>query len=330
MHYDIRKGNDQMKQMITALVLGYLLDLIIGDPHNHWHPVIGIGKLIHVTEKELRKRFKGGILQERIAGVLLVVIVCTMSIVIPWIILAIAGRIHPYLRLAVMVIMCCQILATKSLKDESMKVYDKLKDKDIEGARYAVSMIVGRDTASLTGEGVTKAAVETIAENTSDGIIAPLFYMAIGGPILGFFYKAVNTMDSMVGYKNEKYLNFGWAAAKLDDVVNYVPARLAAFLMILGAALLGMDAKNAWKIYVRDRFNHASPNSAHTEAVMAGALRVQLAGDAYYFGKLYRKKTIGDAIRQIEPVDIKKANQLLYMTSFLAVLLVVGLHLWLG
>ena len=319
-----------MKLMITALVLGYILDLIIGDPHNLWHPVIGIGKLIHVTEIELRKRFKQGKSHERIAGVLLVVIVCTISATIPWILLTIAGRIHPYLKLAVMTIMCCQILATKSLKDESMKVYDKLKDNDLEGARYAVSMIVGRDTTSLSSEGVTKAAVETVAENTSDGIIAPLFYMAIGGPVLGFFYKAVNTMDSMVGYKNDKYLNFGWAAAKFDDVVNYVPARLAALLMILGAALLRMDAKNAWKIYVRDRFNHASPNSAHTEAVMAGALQVKLAGDAYYFGKLYRKKTIGDAKRDIEPVDIKKANQLLYITSFLAVLLVVGLRLWLG
>ena len=319
-----------MKLMITALVLGYILDLIIGDPHNLWHPVIGIGKLIHVTEIELRKRFKQEKFHERIAGMLLVVIVCTISATIPWILLTIAGRIHPYLKLAVMTIMCCQILATKSLKDESMKVYDKLKDNDLEGARYAVSMIVGRDTTSLSREGVTKAAVETVAENTSDGIIAPLFYMAIGGPVLGFFYKAVNTMDSMVGYKNDKYLNFGWAAAKFDDVVNYVPARLAALLMILGAALLRMDAKNAWKIYVRDRFNHASPNSAHTEAVMAGALQVKLAGDAYYFGKLYRKKTIGDAKRGIEPVDIKKANQLLYITSFLAVFLVVGLRLWLG
>ena len=319
-----------MKLMITALVLGYILDLIIGDPHNLWHPVIGIGKLIHVTEIELRKRFKQEKFHERIAGMLLVVIVCTISATIPWILLTIAGRIHPYLKLAVMTIMCCQILATKSLKDESMKVYDKLKDNDLEGARYAVSMIVGRDTTSLSSEGVTKAAVETVAENTSDGIIAPLFYMAIGGPVLGFFYKAVNTMDSMVGYKNDKYLNFGWAAAKFDDVVNYVPARLAALLMILGAALLRMDAKNAWKIYVRDRFNHASPNSAHTEAVMAGALQVKLAGDAYYFGKLYRKKTIGDAKRGIEPVDIKKANQLLYITSFLAVFLVVGLRLWLG
>ena len=330
MHIDIRKGNEKMKQMITALVLGYILDLIIGDPHNLWHPVIGIGKLIHITEKQLRKRLGSGKTKERLAGVFLVVIVCTMSVVIPWIIIMIAGRIHPYLKIAVMAIMCCQILATKSLKDESMKVYDKLKDNDLEGARYAVSMIVGRDTASLSSEGVTKAAVETVAENTSDGIIAPLFYMAIGGPVLGFFYKAVNTMDSMVGYKNEKYQNFGWAAAKFDDVVNYIPARLAAILMILGAALLRMDAKNAWKIYVRDRFNHASPNSAHTEAVMAGALQVQLAGDAYYFGKLYPKKTIGDAIRSIEPTDIKKANQLLYMTSLLAMLLVVGLHLWLG
>lgn len=323
-----RKGNDTMKEMTFALILGYLMDLILGDPHNLWHPVCGIGKLIQVTEKGMRKCFGSGKQKERLAGICLVVIVVVVSVAIPWGLLWVAGILHPYLKLALMSVMCCQILATKSLKDESMKVYEKLAMKDLPGARQAVSMIVGRDTQSLTEEGVTKATVETIAENASDGIIAPLFYLAIGGPVLGFFYKAVNTMDSMVGYKNEKYQYFGWAAAKLDDVVNFIPARLAAFLMILGSGILGMDLGNAWKIYSRDRGNHASPNSAHTEAVMAGALRVQLAGDAYYFGKLYKKKTIGDAIRRIEPEDIRRANRLLYMTSFLAVVLVVALQLW--
>lgn len=315
-----------MKQMIIALMIGYVLDLIIGDPHNLWHPVCGIGSLIQWTQKALRKCFKKGKWQERIAGIFLVIIVCTISTAIPWALIVIAGRIHPYLKLAVMSIMCCQLLATKSLKDESMKVHAKLLEEDIEGARYAVSMIVGRDTKSLTYEGVTKAAVETVAENTSDGIIAPLFYMAIGGPVLGFFYKAVNTMDSMVGYKNDKYLHFGWSAAKFDDIVNWIPARLSAMLMIVGCGFLRFDIKNAWKIYWRDRFNHASPNSAHTEAVMAGALDVQLAGDAYYFGKLYKKKTIGDPIRAIEANDIKKANHLLYATSLCAVIVIALIY----
>ena len=319
-----------MGQLTAALLLGYVLDLIIGDPHNIWHPVCGIGTLIQKTEMLLRKVFGQGKVRERIAGIFLVVIVCAVSTLLPWAILKATGLLHPYVQFAVMIIMTCQLLATKSLKDESMKVYAKLAEHDLEGARYAVSMIVGRDTKSLNAEGVTKAAVETVAENTSDGILAPMFYLAIGGPVLGFAYKAINTMDSMVGYKNEKYLNFGWAAAKLDDVVNFIPARLAAFLMILASGILRFDAKQAWKIYSRDHSNHASPNSAHTEAVMAGALRVQLAGDAYYFGKRYKKKTIGDALRRIEIEDIKRANQLLYVTSFLAIVLFVGLRIWLG
>lgn len=203
---------------------------------------------------------------------------------------------------------CGQLLATKSLKDESMKVYDRLKNGTIEEARYAVSMIVGRDTQSLTEEGVTKAAVETVAENSSDGIIAPMLYMAIGGIPLMFLYKGINTMDSMLGYKNDKYLYFGRCAAKLDDVANYIPARTSGWLMALSTVFVGMDTKNAVKIYRRDRRNHASPNSAQTEAAMAGALDVQLAGNAYYFGKLYEKPTIGDPIRPVEIEDIPQAR----------------------
>lgn len=217
--------------------------------------------------------------------------------------------------------MCYQLLATKALKDESMKVYERLKAGDLPGARKAVSMIVGRDTESLDEAGVTKAAVETVAENASDGIIAPMLFMAVGGPALGYFYKAVNTMDSMVGYKNEKYLYFGRFAAKLDDVVNYIPARLSGCIMAAAAVFVSLDAGEAWRIFKRDRYNHASPNSAQTEAVMAGALRVQLAGDAWYFGKLYKKKTIGDDIRPVEYEDIRKANRLLYATAVLALVL---------
>ena len=201
-----------------------------------------------------------------------------------------------------------------------MRVYEALKKPDLPGARTAVSMIVGRDTRSLSAAGVTKAAVETIAENTSDGIIAPLFYMAIGGPALMFLYKGINTMDSMVGYKNEKYLHFGRYAAKLDDIANYIPARISAWLMILASFFAGFDWKNAKKIFLRDRYNHASPNSAQTEAVMAGALDIQLAGNAFYFGKLYEKPTIGDAVREVETEDIKRANRLLYASAALGTL----------
>ena len=245
-------------------------------------------------------------------------VVVTVSTGVPAVILSVAYKYFWQLGLALESFWCYQILATKSLKVESDRVYQEIQTGDIARARKAVSMIVGRDTQNLTIEGVTKAAVETVAENTSDGVIAPLFYMVIGGALLGFGYKAVNTMDSMVGYKNEKYQYFGSAAAKFDDVVNYIPARLSAWLMILASAITHMDWKNAKKIFLRDRYNHKSPNSAQTESVMAGALDVQLAGDAWYFGKLCKKPTIGDAIREIEPEDIRRSHTLLYMTAVLA------------
>ena len=266
-----------------------------------------IGHLISGVEKIIRSLFPSGKTGERIGGGLLVVIVVAVSIAVPGGILYLAYHISFYLGLAVESFMCYQILATKSLKVESDRVYQEIQTGDIARARKAVSMIVGRDTQNLTIEGVTKAAVETVAENTSDGVIAPLFYMVIGGALLGFGYKAVNTMDSMVGYKNEKYQYFGTAAAKFDDVVNYIPARLSAWLMILASAITHMDWKNAKKIFLRDRYNHKSPNSAQTES-----------GDAWYFGKLCKKPMIGDAIREIEPEDIRRSHTLLYMTAVLA------------
>lgn len=204
------------------------------------------------------------------------------------------------------------LLAARSLRDESMAVCRKLEAGEIEGARYAVSMIVGRDTKPLSEAGIARAAVETVAENASDGVIAPLFYLAIGGPFLGWLYKAVNTMDSMVGYKNDRYLHFGRAAAKLDDLVNLIPSRLAALLLIVSAYLLRYDGKNAYRIWRRDRRNHKSPNSAQTESACAGALGLRLAGDAWYFGKLVTKPYIGDEIHPIEPQDIRRVNCLMY------------------
>ncbi|MDY2629174.1 MAG: adenosylcobinamide-phosphate synthase CbiB [Lachnospiraceae bacterium] len=314
-----------MKISLLALGIGFVLDLILGDPQWLWHPIRAIGKWISICEKLIRKLFpdtEKGLLA---GGFLLVVLVTGMSTALPLAILWAAHMVSPWLRLVLESIMCYQLLATKSLKTESMKVYRELVKSDLKGARCAVSMIVGRDTENLTEEGVAKAAVETVAENASDGIIAPMIFMVVGGAVGGFFYKSVNTMDSMVGYKNDKYLYLGRCAALFDDVLNYIPARICAWLMIAASGIIGLDMKNAAKIYLRDRYNHASPNSAHTEAVMAGALRVQLAGDAWYFGKLHKKKFIGDPHRPVTPEDIRTANRLLYATAILSIIVFAGL-----
>lgn len=312
---------------LAAAVTGFLLDLLFGDPVWMYHPIRLIGALITKMEGVLRKLSGTGEKNLLFAGGVLWVAVAGISTVVPLVVLYAAGSLSPWLRYVLESVMCYQLLATKSLKTESMKVYDRLRANDVEGARKAVSMIVGRDTKSLDSEGITKAAVETVAENTSDGIVAPLLYILIGGAPLGFFYKAANTMDSMVGYKNENYLYFGRVAAKADDLCNFLPARISALLMIAAAALLGMDVSGAWNIYVRDRFKHASPNAAQTEAVCAGALQIQLAGNAYYFGKLYEKEYIGDPVRPVEREDIRRSNRLLYGTAILT-MVVFGLLKW--
>ena len=307
-----------VKWTALALILGFLIDLLLGDPRWLYHPVRIIGNGISLLEKLLRSVFPKTAKGERTAGFFLVLLICIGSGGITFLLLYLAYHIHTVLGIVLETFLCYQMLAVKSLKDESMRVFEELKKQDLPGARKAVSMIVGRDTKSLSAAGVTKAAVETIAENTSDGIIAPLFYMAIGGPALMFLYKGINTMDSMVGYKNERYLYFGRAAARMDDVLNFIPSRLSAVFMICAAFFLGMDWKHAWRIWRRDRLNHKSPNSAQTESVCAGALRIQLAGDAWYFGTLYKKKTIGDDLRPVEPEDIKRAGRRLYGTAYVA------------
>ena len=319
-----------MLDRIIVIAAAFLLDMICGDPHWLWHPVRGIGLIIKYVEAFLRRVFRinaereADKIRKRVAGVIMVILVIAISLVPVCLILYLAGRINRYVRLGVEIIICYQMLAARSLCVESMKVYYALRDGTIEDARTAVSMIVGRDTASLNEEGVTKAAVETVAENTSDGVIAPLFYMALFGVYGAFVYKAINTMDSMTGYKNDHYIYFGTCAAKLDDIANFIPARLGALLMVAASYLTGLDGKGAWRIFKRDRYNHASPNSAQSEAVCAGALSVELAGDAYYFGKLYKKKTIGDHIRDICPEDIRRANKLMYVTSILMVVLCIA------
>lgn len=302
---------------LYALILGFFLDLLIGDPHGFPHPVVLIGKLIDVTEKGMRKIFPKTVRGENFAGAAVWLIVVIVSTALPALLLWLAYGVSRWLGLALETIMCAQILATKSLRQESMKVYQALQTGDLEKARHTVSMIVGRDTQRLDEAGVARAAVETVAENTSDGIIAPMLFLAIGGAPLGFFYKAVNTMDSMLGYVEMPYKNVGLVPAKMDDLFNFLPARISALLMLAAGALLGMDGKNGWKIFKRDRYNHASPNSAQTESVCAGLLGLRLAGDAWYHGVLHKKKYIGDPLREIEPEDIPKACRLLYATAFL-------------
>ena len=268
-----------------------------------------------------------GAKEKRRNGIFMVVIVECACIVVPFCILYLAYRLHLVAGIVIEGIMCWQILAAKSLKTESTKVETALYNNNIEEARFNVSMIVGRDTANLDAEGITKAAVETVSENSSDGVIAPLFYMLFGGAVAGFLYKGINTMDSMAGYKNEKYIDFGRAAAKLDDIANFIPARISALLMVVSAFILGYDAANAWKIFLRDRYKSTSPNAGQTEAACAGALGIELLGDAYYFGKLVKKPSIGDALRDIEPCGIHKANKLMYCMEFLMVVFIILLRL---
>lgn len=308
-----------MKNLIPALplLIGFLLDALIGDPSNFPHPVRLIGRMITALERIIRRKCTN----LRTGGVILAVTVLLISTLIPGTAVLLCYLLHPVCGVIAESILICCLLAARNLRDESMKVCRAAQSGDTEGARKAVSMIVGRDTNVLDRDGILRAAVETVAENTSDGVTAPLFYIALGGVVGGFFYKAANTMDSMIGYRNEKYAELGRFAAKLDDVLNYIPSRLSALLMIAVCPLLRLDAANAFRIWRRDRRNHASPNSAQTESACAGALHLRLAGDAWYFGTLHKKPYIGDDDRQIEPADIRRANRLMYGTSLLMLLL---------
>ncbi len=312
-----------MMDILIALLIGYILDLIFGDPHWLPHPVRFIGWMITRGEKLMRR-----LLPEHpfAGGMILSILVVLISFLLPLGILFLCGKLNRWAALAVHAVMCYQILATRCLRDESMRVYRYLVKGDLPNARKYLSWIVGRDTENLNEQQIARAAVETVAENTSDGVIAPMLFLAIGGAPLGFLYKAVNTLDSMIGYKNDKYILFGRFAARMDDVFNFIPAIVSAWLMIAASFLTRLDVKNALYIYRRDRHNHSSPNSAKTEAVAAGALNLQLAGDAVYFGKVVHKPTIGDDNRPITPQDVPRMNRLMIVTSALSVVLMGGIR----
>lgn len=309
---------------VAAVVAGFLLDALLGDPRRIPHPIVAMGNAIAWLEPRLRAAFPDTPSGARRAGVVLVAVLCAGSFGATWCLIAVAGLVHPLLGFAVETWLCYRALAACELRRQSMRVVRELTRGGLPAARRAVGMIVGRDTEALDERGVLKAAVETVAENTADGVVGPLVYLIVGGAPLGMLYKAVNTMDSMVGYKNERYLDFGRAAARVDDVLGFVPARLAALCMIAAAPVAGLSAKGAWRIWRRDRFNHASPNSAQTESAMAGALGVELAGSAVYFGKLVEKPTMGDATRSIEREDVRRANRLMVLASALSLVVLGG------
>lgn len=320
-------------RLCAAILCGFALDLLLADPAWMPHPVVCMGRCITALERFLRARFPADAGGERAAGRVLAALLPLGTLALTGLACSAAAALHPALGFALQTLWCWQALAVKGLAQESRRVYDCLSAGDLPAARRAVARIVGRDTQALSAEGVSKAAVETVAENFSDGVAAPLFYMLLGGAPLALCYKAVNTMDSMIGYKTDRYLNFGRTAARLDDAANYLPARLAALFWIAAAALTGQDAPNAWRIWRRDRRCHASPNSAQTESACAGALGVQLAGPASYFGQYYEKPTIGDAGRAVEPEDILRAGRMLYTASALALAAGLALRLavlWLG
>lgn len=308
-------------EILLALLIGFTLDMLLGDPEWMPHPVRLIGRVISRLEKGIRRLFPSTPKGEFWGGLVLVLLTCILFTGMPILLLWLTGMAHPLLRLGLQVWIVYQLLAAKCLRNASMRVYCPLMAGDLQGARAAVGRIVGRDTDMLDEPGVVRAAVETVAENTSDGVIAPMLYFVLGGAPLLFLYKTINTMDSMLGYQNEKYLYFGRVAARLDDAANFFPARISGWIMVLAAFLCGQDGREAMHILRRDHDKHTSPNSAYPEAACAGALGLQLGGDSLYGGKVVHKPAIGDNKRDMEPEDIRRANGLLYAASFLSLVL---------
>ena len=294
----------------------FVLDFILGDPEWFHHPIRFIGRLIKALEKAIRFACKSN--NQLIFGGALVVLICiTVVFFLTFIILQIAKAINPWVYIIVNVLLMYFAIAAKCLKNEGARIRKYLINGDMENARKYLGFIVGRDVDKLEMPEIVRGTVETIAENTSDGVIAPLFYMIIGGAPLAMAYKAINTMDSMIGYKNEKYLYFGKAAAILDDIVNFVPARITGYLMVVGAVALRLDWKSSFKILKRDNKKHSSPNSGYPEAAAAGALGVRLGGSNSYFGVQSQKPFIGERTREFEVEDISRVSRLMYATTIL-------------
>ena len=309
-----------MSKLITlVMVIAYLLDLVIGDPYSFPHPVRFIGNLIRFTEGKIRIIFKSK-KQLKIGGFLLWTITVGFTALVTNLILNLLC-INNIFYVIIASIILYTTLSTKCLADEAKKIYEVLKTGDIEKSRKQLSYIVGRDTTSLNENEIIRATVETVAENTVDGIISPMMYGFIGGPVLAMAYKAINTLDSMVGYKNEKYGDIGFASAKIDDIANFIPARITPFFMMIASFILGFNSKKSIKIAMRDRKNHKSPNCAYAEGAVAGALEVQLGGTNMYFGEKVYKPTIGDKDRELEAEDILRTNKIMYLTSFIALVI---------
>lgn len=308
---------------ILIMILGYVMDLVFGDPYWFPHPVRFIGKLISKTEKFIRKHAKSE-KSLKYWGILMWLVPVVTTAIVTALIVKIAN-FNKYVEIFVSAFIVYTTLSTKCLKDEATKIYNVLETGDIKKSRVQLSYIVGRDTTNLSQSEIIRATVETVAENTVDGTISPMFYGFLFGPVGAMTYKAINTLDSMVGYKNDKYLNLGCVSAKLDDVANFIPARLTAIFMPLGAFLCGMNGANSFKIAIRDRKNHKSPNCAFAEGAAAGAIGVQLGGTNIYFGKEVYKPTIGDKKRELENYDIVRMNKLMYATTANALLILSAL-----
>lgn len=311
-----------MEIFVLISIFAYFMDLIVGDPYGFPHPVIYIGKLISLLERNLRKLN----INMKLAGALLCLILMSSVALITYSICKLAS-VNIYLYIFVSAVIVCTCFSTKCLADEGKKIYDSFEENNIELSRKQLSYIVGRDTSALDEPDIIRATVETIAENTVDGTISPMFYAFIGGPILAILYKAVNTMDSMIGYKNERYIDFGMTAARLDDIFNYIPARISLIGFTMASFILRYDYKSCIKIAIRDRKNHTSPNCAYPEAAVAGALGIELGGTNIYFGQKVYKPTIGEKKRKIVKEDILKTSRLLYLSTFLTLILFIVISL---
>ncbi|MDO5094987.1 MAG: adenosylcobinamide-phosphate synthase CbiB [Peptostreptococcaceae bacterium] len=301
-------------QLPVSMMLAYILDKLLGDPKWFPHPVIYIGKLIAATEKGIRQiaKTKSAL---KIGGLILWLITVGITFVITLLLVGFSFRANFYLGFFIQTVILWTGIARKSLSDEANKVYECVKNKNLAAARKQIGYLVGRDTTKLKFGEIIRATVETVAENTVDGVTAPLFYAMIGGAPFMMAYKAINTLDSMVGYKNEKYADLGYFSAKIDDIANFIPARLSLIGFIFGSAIKGYAYNDAQKIAVRDRKNHKSPNAGWSEGAMAGALGVQLGGTNVYFGEVVEKPTIGDKLRELEPEDITRSAEIMRKTS---------------